>query len=315
MNRTIIKNYALIAVLATSVVVANRAQAQLIAYEGFDYSTGNSAVNLAGKGTNGPGWGTNLWTSQNAPFQAVVGGGTFNSPAGAALGSSGSHVDFADSDGNAALSERKLSIPTVNVGDSIFYSFQALNTDPSRANAGSNYSSMGLTLGGSTFAVDILPRNSINIPSTPFDNPGPVDMGLIEAAGNVSPRFNIPVSPANNPIFYVVEIKRVADVGLNTHFDFSVSSVLNPDLPITDVVNPLTTLMSFSNIFVPYTPAGLTSVNLQIAGVGFDEIRIGHTLADVSPAALPGPQPVPEPATLTALALGAFGVLKRRRKS
>ena len=75
---------------------------------------------------------------------------------------------------------------------------------------------------------------------------------------------------------------------------------------MTDLTAPLPTAFSVQTLDVDQTQFDTISISDGQTS-GFDEIRFGTTLADVTPGA------IPEPSSLSLLALASLALLRRRK--
>jgi hypothetical protein len=271
--------YALTAVFVGGAIGAN---AQLIVYDGFDYTAG-SALNGASGGVNGPagGW-VNNWTSNSA----VVTTGGLQSPAA-----------VAPPVGNAAVgnAQRDFSLGPFGQGDTLYFSYLL------KSNNGNS--------GTLNFNVDFAQDHVFTIGT----NGGAVSVNSPGATSGL-----LPVSGLGNASLLIGKITIDSwDTGgtLDASTTFTAYTVQNPDAGYDALTNPLVQLSSGSDTFIyigalPPTVSvdgGLTQPYM------YDEIRFGRSLSDV--VGSNSTQPVPEPATLAVLALGAFSALRKRRSS
>jgi hypothetical protein len=279
--------YAIAAILGG---LTSHAGAQLLAYEGFDIS----ATTLNGNsGTSSFGWDTgSTWSDDGgaASFNIISPG--LQSPATGNTVAPGAIQGVA----NTTFNYRPLSstlFPTVQTGDTYYFSVLAQRTTPNVT------SQLDIQLGLGTGFYDILlnPNNTLQVGINTYS----------------APSTPIPTSPSNNPFFFVGQVtigtiygNGSADVTMN------VSTPDNLDGPST-----LSNRLSFTeNTSSPVNLIGGGffgfASDTTLEGWALDEIRIGRAIGDVyTPAQT---QPVPEPATMAILALGAFGAIRKRRQ-
>jgi hypothetical protein len=285
MRKNNIRSYAMIAVCAGSIGLASQTRAQLIAYEGFDTNVGP----LTGQsGSTSIGWDSPWDDNGGDPFNAVTTGlqspSTTNTVAPGSLESPAN--PSVDSRADRFLS---FSLPLVNdpfvTGTHTYFSFLE----------------KGMENASALFRLKI---QNVSIDAN-FNGLGGISAELTGAPGSAGI-----INPTNstNPILIVGEFI-ITDASTNTY----TLNLFTPSDP--NSVSSLNLLSSTTASLFGSPHSGSGSVFVYSyqgsPSFSFDELRIGSTLDSVYNTAAP----VPEPATLAVLALGAFGALRKRRSS
>lgn len=255
------------------------AQAELLVYEGFDYTADSNVVGQTG----GDGWGA-AW---------VLSGGTSSPTTDATtlsyglLQTTGGAADWTGSDRTRITRNTDDLSDYYDVGDTLYASFLASNTGSYEYKY---------------FFGDIAGSDGFGWSHTGSDwyahaaaGGGTLDADPNDAIGNTPVSSTVVTSDMN---LFVIQ--------------FTVTAVGSGEARTADLnfwVNP-------SNVggAAPTPDASFTGVSVNLdadetyfsddPGAGLDEIRIGTTYADVTP--------IPEPATLALLSLGGLAMIRRR---
>jgi hypothetical protein len=255
--------------------VALRTNATLIAYEGFDAVLGP----LSGQeGSTSSGWATGSSWSVAGTGDVVAAG--LQSPASVNTIAGGSLQKI---NGTAMEAIRPFNPVTLTTGQDIFFSF--LERD-----MGGSLSYILFNFQGQAFYTQIYPG------------------GFVQAGiPNIGTIGTLPTS-LTNPLLIVGQIQ--VNNAITHDYTLTVSTPSNPDV----FGSPLTVLSTASGTTLPALDSSINRVLIhsEAADPAFkiDEIRIGTSIGDVYNTTVP----VPEPATLAVLALGAFGALRKRRQ-
>jgi hypothetical protein len=283
-DRLKIRTYACALVFGS---IVGQAGAQLIAYEGFDVTIpqDQTSVPLNGlSGTTSFGWQGNWVDGAFGSGSLIVSPG-LQSPASPLAGIG----NTAQTGGGTVNFYRFLDsgmLGTVQAGNDYFLSFLANRVGSASVNLDTY-----VVLGGQSFGVSLYDTDQLGL--------------VINSSSPVSSA--IPTSSAGNPFLVVTQIHinsingsgiPNATMTVSTPDNLDAPSALTPRLTLTDT--------GFANI----TGAGRVEFDVSDTNWFIDEVRFGRTLSDVYNTT----EPVPEPATLAVLALGAFGALRRRRQ-
>jgi MYXO-CTERM domain-containing protein len=258
-----------------------------LAYEGFDYPDG---TDVSGQ-TGGSGFSTAWSTSVGDIVRAGSLG--YTDALGNVLPTSGGHGYFEGSTGTAQPN-RTLPLVRGDDGTTSWFSFVgqrlgAKDGDPPSYRRGANISLFNSTLAASTEQLAI------------GEGTGRAEdtWSLIPDGGAGNTQAS--QVPFDQPSFIVVRIDHLAG---NDNAYLFVNPVLGVE-PNIATANA-TSIGSFDYSFNRIRPfAGNTTTAGVFAEIQLDEIRVGETYADVAP--------VPEPAGLTLLGLGALSLARRRR--
>lgn len=243
--------FVLAAVMVVSGAMTSTANAALIAYDGFDYPTGN----LAGNGTGSLGFSSN-WSTPTDAVTVTSPGLTFPE-----LAVNGNTAFLSPSSANAA-SERMLSSSLATEGGAPTYISFLFDRQ-----AGSRYFGLELRDGGS---------QTVFVGS----NSGASNYTL---SGPVSLDSGVPVTA--DPALLVVRIDSPTG-GSNDSISLFVNPTPGGPEPTADATATGLNVDSFDLISLA---AGFTSGSNTTATGFIDEIRIGSTFASVTPAAVPEP--------------------------
>jgi hypothetical protein len=294
------RNYTAIT-LACFSAMTMQSLGQQISYEGFGYDNGALANQSGGTGfytgSGTYGWAGN-WSQDSGSTMNVANPGLTSPTSLPVLG--GLAVSSTPELSTGSLASRNIVLPYLDTpGKSIYFSLLA--TPITQATRGSNRDIFALITGGTSFGLRM---NSIFT--------GPNFGNSIDGLGSGGITLQNP--SATNPYLFVGEIIQNADVanGATANFTFNILTPTNPDLPVDSVTNPYYTFLTQTSDVVSYaTPTVDDKLVFGLNTFAMDEFRFGTSIGDVAPT---GTQPVPEPATLAVLALGAFGALRKRRK-
>jgi hypothetical protein len=268
-------------------------------------------ISLGGGNAGTGSWNTS-WGASGPPGDSleipVIASPGYNSPT--TVPGIGNHVQTDSSSSFLpSVASRNLTLPTLSAGDSLWFSYQT-NVLPVSGNRGTEYF---LTVNGIDLKVSFADLGSGKFFESAIANnlvseDGKISSGVIPAS--------LAIDTTPNPIFMVGQLMRNVDVTPGVaNLTFNLYTPADPNNPIS-LTNPLPTVSPLTTLTGDFTSYG-TSTNsivfLTMFSGGFDEIAFGASLADVSP--LSATEPVPEPATLAVLALGALGALRRRRSS
>jgi hypothetical protein len=261
------------AIAATSLLLGLEAQAQLLYYEGFNYTSGSSLTAQNG----GTGWG-GAWTANGS-------GETISTPG----------FTYTDGSGNVLLT---------SPGDGIANFVSGNN---------GNFRALGTTLGtaGSTVYISFLDQvSSSTLPyaglslfnGTSTENEflgqpgGPTTFGF---AGTVSGQSSTPVTDLSL-LVYEINFSGTGE---------TVSLFVDPTLGVqpatADATGTSGTAFTFDTIRIQ--SGGLTADG----PAGISELRIGDTFSDVTPFS-PVPEPTTMALSILG-GLGAVHVIRRRR--
>jgi hypothetical protein len=291
----------LLGILAVLAGASSTASASLIAYDGFDYdATGNpvlgtSATNLGTTGT---------WTSQGKDSvngfaeKPVITSGSLTYPGLPA--SVGNSVLLNDTYGQTAPGANgsryftgtidSSSTPTVYYSMVVSLPSSSVDSTKQAYFAGLD----NLTAGTYTSFGGLLVRQDPNDSTK-------IDLG-IETSGNNNVSWSGTAYSPNDPVFVVVSFTFGGPATLDVFAD---GAPLLPSDPgagnhtATSAGSDASTVTSLSNFYL----RGNVS---EPPGIVVDELRIGTSWQDVAP--------VPEPASVGLLSLGAIGLLARRRR-
>ncbi len=264
---------------------AGRADATLLAYEGFDTPGQYTAGATLDTANGGTGW-TGAWSSEASVTTEL------NSVAYPDLVETSGHM--LTTNGDPSSSRRSFDETGFqNLGDEVWFAY-TFNRE-----SGSNNHNVYITLSGSS--TRFFGLRTENSPSTELN-------AAIRFAGSTVEKSSTAYTIANSTDYFVIGRMTFDDVG-NDRLDVWV----NPS-DFTSVAN-----LGAESMFVETanpTPGNFTDVWIadgNAASYAFDEIRIGNTLGDVAPSS------VPEPVTSAmvfgfVIALGAIAYRRRMRK-
>jgi len=273
--------------ICAALLCGHNANADLIAYEGFDYPDG---ADLSGQ-FGGTGFGA-AWTATSGDT-AVAASLQYIDAMGNVLASSGNHGHYTGAGGTSSPF-RDLPIIRGDDGTTSWVSFvgQRLGDkigDPPHYLRGTNISLFNRTLPASTEQLAIGQGT-----------------GRTEDTWSFIPDGAAASTVASDDPFDVLSlvVVRIDHLPGNDNAYMFVNPILGvePDIANADAVS----LGAFDYSFNSVRPfAGNTQAANGTGEIQLDEIRIGTTYNDVTP--------VPEPAQLTVLALGALALKRRRR--
>jgi hypothetical protein len=298
---------------AVSLTAALSANAQLIAYDGFDY--GNN-VWLGNTNAGGFGWGSawysggqNMATNYSTGLGYTDGTYTLQTSGGSAiLGSS------APQTGTQQLQRNLTSAFTNRAAGSVWISFlyQNLTTDNAGRNGyrqaqmmltrGATTNANGTALANGTETVDVGSGNTYTggVPSDRMSLWGASPVGQAFAQQS---SLAVPRGSGNNPVFIVMRIDVDGTAAADTVYAW-----FNPLLGSTPGTGSAisTNVWFLEQLNGIRFAAGAGNASGTNAFYAFDEIRVGYTFADVAP--------VPEPAIFGLAAVGGLMFLALRRK-
>jgi hypothetical protein len=268
------KSYVLIAIFAGA--LGTKTNASLITYEGFDTASLGALNGQAGASSTGWSLGSS-WTTLGS--SDVVASG-LQSPTTLNTVSAQSLQKVA---GQQLYAIRPYGLTTLTTGQSIYFSF------------------LEQGMGGSNTFVDLAFQGQ-GFASVLHGN------GTIQAAGPVLGTIGVLPTSSTNPLLIIGEIQ--VNDATTRNYTLKLSTPSNPDIS----GSPLTLLSTASGVNVNVINNAINGITIfsQANDPVFtiDEIRIGTAIEDVYATAAP----VPEPATIGVLALGALGALRKRRR-
>jgi hypothetical protein len=264
--------------LAAMLLAVPAARAQLIAYDGFAYTAGQSL-----NGQNGGSGFTGAWTVSGGTVAVQPGSLTPTAPSNL-LATTGNSISATGSTipGDAT---RALTTPQGASGTVLWMSTVMKGPGSNATSAGGI---LALTDGsGNGFTIATGTSGSPG-------NPPSADWSLTDYFGSTDASSTIPNS---------VQSLLVARATFGTSTDV-IDLFVNPPLTGTAPTTADATLT------IPHGPAlGILEVNGFSLGSStnlFDEVRLGGSFADVTP--------VPEPSTLLLVGVAGFGLIRRRRR-
>ncbi len=279
-----------IGMVPSGFVQIDRCSSQLIAYEGFSYTTGSGQLYSTSGGANGgTGWG-GAWSgfTTNASFNTINAGSmSYTDPASATLSTAGNSLEISSGATTAPSYTRALtSAITPTDGSVLWLSFLA---------AGSGGSTMGLTLYNGATQLLLLGNSGTN------------DAWGIRQLSGGSAFSSTGVQMAS----------MVGTVGSTALICVNISFQAGNDV-VEMFVNPTLgdTTPSTSSRYATQSLVDITSLSQISIGVGtanqkldFDELRIGNSYADVVA--------VPEPSAmaLVMISFAGFCLLTTLRRS
>jgi len=289
-------------------------QAQLLVSEGFDYAAGNGV--LAAEGTGGTGWAAS-WTDKNNLSTSSASSLSYTDGSGNTLSTSGgSLIAIATTTSQTTEPQRQLAstfgaMATANTAqpDTLWMSYlwQGLNT----SSTGSLFRQASvMLLQGTKEYLDI---GMPNISSGTVGTVNP-DISLWAANGIAvsPPTSTAPLDSgvaANNGAtdFVLIEMTGTWVAGSAD----TINVWINPALTgATPVGSPQLTYSGQDLSGINYLRIQASAINSTYGAAGgeeqVDEINIGDTALDV--------EPVPEPASLTLVALGGALLIWRRKQ-
>lgn len=252
----------------------------LIASDAFDYAAGALATQNGGTGFSG-GWGNQVAATVNATGLNYSG-----------LATSGRSANLS---GDGVSIFRGLTTAGGGSGTNVWMSFLI---ESAGGNAGISYFDGG---NEQTFAGRV-GGNGINGFGTLFYK-GAGRPIVDAAAGNLGAPFT-PASSDTNSHMFVLQIDQTGATPVYRGWlDPDAADLGTGAAPTSGSTFTVNTDTQFFN----YTQLRMGLFSGVGASVNFDELRLGDTWADVSPAG------VPEPSSLLLLSVGALGLLRRRR--
>jgi hypothetical protein len=279
---------------AMLLISAPAGRAQLIAYEGFNYPVGQNLNTQSG----GSGFGGPWVVTSGAPL--IQAGSLVPSAPSAGLTETGNSLNATPPNASVAVdATRVLGTPLVGTaGSSKWLSVVMKGPGLSGITAQgvlvvSNGSGTGFSITTGATGGGIAPNNP---PASATWSLGDAGTGAAEATTAVPDTLQsllvarISFSPAGSPTSDRIDL------------------FVNPPLTGSPPASPTTSLL------VPHA-ASFTTLELDYASLNgaststlFDEIRLGNTFADVTPAA------VPEPSTLLLVGVAGVGMIVRRKR-
>lgn len=276
----------LLTLLVVAISLAS-AKADLLLYEGFDYTAGTS---LNGKVLDGT-WtwetyndgGGNIITNAGLSF-ADVGYAPDYQVSGLATIADGTNTWNGGSWGNYSFSSLNLPTPPSRPA-TLYYSFLAKNTSTDNSAWASEWMLQGADRPGGTGGFFI----------TGVYGGGPVDWTL-EAFSVPSDSTGFAI-PSNTTFFTVVKVTWDASLNVTASAVVNPSFAAEPDTWDAEVEFQHT---EFGKLLFLLAPQGNRSMV-------FDELRVATTYQDALPST------VPEPGTCVLIGLGAGALLLRRK--
>ena len=292
-NARLDSNWSIAGILAGALTLglSSTAGAALLAYEGFDYSPGLLAGHTTPHG--GTGWSNN-WTIVSGTNDTNVTSGSLGYTSGIrTLVTSGNKISpqSVAPTGTRDANLRTFDADGVGAGTTFWISFLGTQT-PASGNSVDETSHAGVAIYSATGSLSGTPQIFLGKPSGGtnwgFDVSNPTSGNTVS--------FNV----ANQTHFFLTKIVMPATIG----GQMSISMWINPTL---DGESFLGTPNATKNYTANMDPGRVQfSTNANVTGFSFDELRIGETYADVTP------HTIPEPISISLLALGGMTMLRRR---
>jgi hypothetical protein len=268
------------AALCAGMLAARPAQAVLVAYDGFDYATGDLAAQNGGSGF------TNAWTRANGTGSVVTGGLTYTDSQGNQLAVSGNHAFFSGVSGNGDFS-RDIAMQGATDGVTTWWSFISQRLSPHATNDENLARASSLQIRNTVTTTPSVERLAVGKGTTA--SPSVTSTWSMLHSGAVGNAVQT-TKPILDQAFLVVRIDHagdstVADTGawlwVNPRLD-QVPNIANADASYTSTTTPAAIDFSFNRI---RAFAGNTASGSVYAEMSIDEIRVGTTFADVAPIA------------------------------
>jgi hypothetical protein len=318
MIKSLLKKHAttltLVAVVSLTAVLS--ANAQLIAYEGFDYGDN---VWLGNTNAGGFGWGAawcsgsqNVATNYATSLSYSDGTYTMMTSGGSAI--LGSSAPFAGTQQlqrnlNAAFTNRAAgsiwisflyqNLTTDNAGRAGFRQAQLMLTKNATTN------SNGTSLNNGTETVDVGSVNTYTAGLGDYMSlwgANPASMTYAQQSTLATPRGS-----GNNAVFVVMEIVTDGTAAADTVYVWFNPSLDRMPLVSTAISTNVWALEQFNGIRFAAGNANGSGTNAVIA---FDELRVAYTFSDMMPLGLD----TPEPATSVLAVLGSLILLTLKRR-
>jgi hypothetical protein len=323
------KHYtSLLAIVIGAVCLSQNANAQLLGYEGFNYTSGSA---LAGQSTGSGLFGT--WTTKTpgASSSVASSGLTYTDGSGNVLstsGNSGVSIGSSSTDNPQLLFGSTLGVAsgaTATAGSgTIWMSFlwQGLNTSSTgsffRQASFGLYYGMTTTSASGSEALDIgIPNiSSANVStvnpnlSVWYGGHAPGTLGTSQTSSSTAPAIDTGVAAnGGNTLFVVLELQMDNSSTTADTLNMWVNPTLGGSTPTgTKFTYSLADMTSINGIRM--SGDGVNATYGTIAGEQqYDEFRAGGTFADVSPIA-----PVPEPSTMSLAGISGVAILLALRR-
>ena len=280
-----------IALAAAMLLVSVQAsRAQLVAYDGFNYTSGQSLSGQNGGSGFGGAWNLMLGTSQ------IQAGSLVPAAPSSGLSESGnSLVATPISSGQPEVANRTLAAPVSGTsGTSAWVSVVMKGSGLSGATSQgalivSDGSGNGFSITTGAFGQGIPPNNP---PPSSTWSLGDASTGASEASSNISSTLQS------------LLVARVTFASPNDTVALFVNPPLTGSPPASPTISlPVPHAAFLSRIDVDYSSLGGSGTSTL-----FDEIRLGNSFADVTPST-----PLPEPSTLLFAGVAVAGLIVRRK--
>jgi hypothetical protein len=291
-----------LAAAAVSLALAVPAHADLRLYDGFDYAA-NSSIRTQGGGTGWLASGTNAtWTNTGAATETATSPGmTYGS-----LAVNGNKVELAGQqstgNGNNAFIRRDAAQTFGADNTTLWVSFLGQRTGTKSGTAGPG----GAPTYHRVFTISFFDGATENF-SIGENSADPADVWNLNPTTVVADSQHT-TTPIDTLAFLLLKITYGAGDA------DSAQLWVNPNLSLGEAgLGPAAATDAADNLTfngIRLSAGGSQSGGILAASGTLDELRIGDTFADVTPTAAP----VPEPTALTALGLGALGLLTGRRR-
>jgi hypothetical protein len=329
MRCTLKKKYLLLTIglIALSAISA---KAQLIAYEGFAYTAGDTLTNASLNGAGDSfGWAA-PWGGANIALATNQAGSlTYSDPNGNTLQTDGGKVILGVPGGTAtsaqitrsfvlgSLNGTRYSGPT-NSPSVYWASFMMQWVGPTTAGSSTNQFVRkgdivfrgGATTNAPGGGTEFLDIGSPNAGNTIGRTPDVFSMWRGPDAGNgvLNTGLGTTTVPLNNSTFVLVKFVLDGTNGFDTAYMWLnwTNLTIEPDIALASATNNSGNMDGFNNIRLDANGGNAAGTNTVIA---FDEFRLGQTFGDVSV--------VPEPTVVTLATIGGLSVLAlvRRRRN
>lgn len=267
------------------------ARAQIIAYDGFAYPAGNLNGDNGGTGFAG------AWVVSSGTVVVPTGGSLVPAAPSSTLPETGNSLSVTPiNDSVSGVASRILSTPVIGTAGSVLW-VSAVMKGPGMTGLSAQGALLVTDGGANGFSITTGATGSGIPPNNPSANSnwslGDNNTGASEASSTVSDTLQsllvarVTFSPTGSPA--------------SDRIDLFVNPPLTGSPPATPAASMLVNhAADISTVIVEYA-----SVNGNTTSTLFDEIRLGHTFADVTS--------VPEPSTLLLAGAAGLGLIRRRK--